>query len=181
MPNTMRKVSYAYVTAASKPGEAARILQALRDANVNLLAFSGFPQGRNKAQIDVVTDDLDALKGVARGRKWRLSRIKRAFLVQGTDEAGAAVGPLARLGAANINVIAADAIAAGEGRFGMIFWVEVRSYNRAATLLGAACASKALPTQWPRPAARSARTLPRPRCCQRTRAVPATASDWTGC
>src|SRR5256886_13669644 len=98
MPNTIRKVSYAYVTAASKPGEAARILQALRDANVNLLAFSGFPQGRNKAQIDVVTDDLDALKGVARGRKWRLSRIKRAFLVQGTDEAGAAVGPLARLG-----------------------------------------------------------------------------------
>jgi len=138
MPNTIRKVSYAYVTAASKPGEAARILQALRDANVNLLAFSGFPQGRNKAQIDVVTDDLDALKGVARGRKWRLSRIKRAFLVQGTDEAGAAVGPLARLGAANINVIAADAIAAGEGRFGMVFWVEARSYNRAATLLGAA-------------------------------------------
>jgi len=138
MPNTIRKVSYAYVTAASKPGEAARILQALRDANVNVLAFSGFPQGRNKAQIDVVTDDLDALKGVARGRKWRLSRIKRAFLVQGTDEAGAAVGPLARLGAANINVIAADAIAAGEGRFGMIFWVEARSYNRAATLLGAA-------------------------------------------
>ena len=137
MPNTIRKVSYAYVTAASKPGEAARILQALRDANVNVLAFSGFPQGRNKAQIDVVTDDLDALKGVARGRKWRLSRIKRAFLVQGTDEAGAAVGPLARLGAANINVIAADAIAAGEGRFGMIFWVEARSYNRAATLLGA--------------------------------------------
>src|SRR2546429_513595 len=92
MPNTIRKVSYAYVTAASKPGEAARILQALRDANVNVLAFSGFPQGRNKAQIDVVTDDLDALKGVARGRKWRLSRIKRAFLVQGTDEARTA-GP----------------------------------------------------------------------------------------
>jgi len=69
MPNTIRKVSYAYITAASKPGEAARILQALRDANVNLLAFSGFPQGRSKAQIDVVTDDLDALKGVAQGQK----------------------------------------------------------------------------------------------------------------
>jgi hypothetical protein len=99
-------VSYAYVTAVSKPGEAARILHALRDANVNVLAFSGFPQGRNKAQIDVVTDDLDALKGVARGQKWKLSRIKRAFLVQGTDEAGWAVAPLAKLGAANINVIA---------------------------------------------------------------------------
>jgi|SRR5438876_7487536 len=136
MPSTIRKVSYAYVTAVSKPGEAARILQALRDANVNLLAFSGFPQGRNKAQIDVVTGDLDALKGVARGQKWKLSRIKRAFLVQGTDEAGAAVAPLAKL-SANINVIAADAIAAGENRFGMIFWVDARNYNRAATLLDA--------------------------------------------
>ena len=28
-----------------------------QDAKVNLLAFSGFPLGRNKAQIDVVTDD----------------------------------------------------------------------------------------------------------------------------
>jgi hypothetical protein len=138
MANTIRRVSYAYVTAASKPGEAARILQALCDGSVNLLAFSGFPQGRSKAQIDVVTDDLDALKGIARGRKWKLSRIKRAFLVQGADEPGAAVAPLAKLGAANINVIAADAIAAGEGRFGMIFWVEARSYNRAAALLEAA-------------------------------------------
>jgi hypothetical protein len=138
MPNTIRKVSYAYVTAASQPGEAARILQALRDAKVNLLAFSGFPQGRNKAQIDVVTDDLDALKAVARGRKWKLSRIKRAFLMQGTDEVGAAVAPLATMAAANINVIAADAIAAGEGRLGMIFWVEARNYTRAAKLLDAA-------------------------------------------
>jgi hypothetical protein len=138
MPSTIRKVSYAYVTAASKPGEAARILDALRDAKVNLLAFSGFPLGRNKAQIDVVTDDLDALKAVARGRKWKLSRIKRAFLTQGTDEVGAAVAPLATLAAANINVIAADAIAAGEDRFGMIFWVEARNYNRAAKLLDAA-------------------------------------------
>ena len=120
MPSTIRKVSYAYVTAASKPGEAARILRARRDANVRLLAFSGFPQGRNKAQIDVVTDDLDGVKGVARRQKWKLSRIKRAFLLQGTDEVGAVVAPLAILGAANINVIAADAIAAGEGRFGMI-------------------------------------------------------------
>ena len=66
MPTTIRKVDYAYLTVPSKPGEAARILQALRDANVNLLAFSGFPQGRNQAQIDVVTDSLDGLKAAAK-------------------------------------------------------------------------------------------------------------------
>jgi hypothetical protein len=137
MASTIRKASYAYITAASKPGEATRILEALRDANVNLLAFSGFPQGRGKAQIDLVTDDVDGLKAAAKLHRWKLSRIKRAFHVQGTEEIGAAMPPLATVGAANINVIAAYAISAGEGRFGMLFWVEPRDYNRAAKRLGA--------------------------------------------
>jgi len=137
MPTTIRKVDYAYVTVASKPGEAARILEALRDANVNLLAFSGFPQGRNRAQIDLVTDDIDGLKAAAKRHKWKLSRTKRAFLAQGTDEVGVAIPPLAKVAGAKINVIAADATAAGEGRFGILFWVEPRDYNRAAKLLEA--------------------------------------------
>jgi hypothetical protein len=137
MPTTIRKVSYAYVTVPSKPGEAVRILEALREANVNLLAFSGFPQGRNKAQIDVVTDDMDGLKAAAKRHKWKLSRTKRGFLVQGTDEVGAAVPPLAKVAGAKINVIAVDVVAAGEGRFGMLFWVEPRDYNRAAKVLEA--------------------------------------------
>jgi len=137
MPNTIRKVNYAYLATASKLGEAAHILEALHAANVYLHAFSGFPQGRNKAQIDLVTDDLDALKAAARREKWKLSGIKRAFLVQGTDQVGAAVPPLAKMGRANINVVAAYAIAAGEGRFGMTFWVAPRDYNRAAKLLEA--------------------------------------------
>lgn len=137
MPTTIRKVNYAYVAAASKPGEAARILEALRDANVNLLAFSGFPQGRNKAQIDLVTDDIDGLKAVAKRLKWKLSRVKRAFLAQGTDELGAAVPALSKVAAAKVNAIAADIISAGDGRFGMLFWVEPRDYNRAAQVLEA--------------------------------------------
>jgi hypothetical protein len=45
--------------------------------------------------------------------------------MQGTDEVGAAVAPLATVAAANINVIAADAIAAGEGRLGMTSWTRI--------------------------------------------------------
>ena len=138
MPTTIRKVSYAYVTVVNKSGEAARILEALRDAGVNLLAFSGFPQGRNRAQVDIVTDDIDRVMAAAKRHKWKLSRTKRAFLAQGTDEVGAALPPLARLAAAKINVIAADAVAAGERRFAMLFWVAPRDYNRAAKLLEAA-------------------------------------------
>ena len=135
MPTTIRKVEYAYFTVANRSGEAARILEALRDSNLNLLAFSGFPQGRNKAQIDLVTDDIGALKAVAKRLKLKLSRPKRAFLVHGTDQVGAALPPIARLAGAKINVIAADAVAAGEGRFGMLFWVAPRDYKRAAKLL----------------------------------------------
>ena len=137
MSDTVRMVNYTYLTAASRPGEAARVLEALGAANVNLLAFSGFPQGRNKAQIDLVTDDFDTLKAVARHEKWKLSRTKRAFLVQGIDKVGAALAPLAKTGGASINVTAAYAIAAGEGRFGMMLWVASRDYKRAAKLLEA--------------------------------------------
>jgi hypothetical protein len=137
MPTTIRKVGYAYVMVTNKSGEAARILEALREAGVNLLAVSGFPQGRNRAQVDIVTDDTVGLVSAAKRHKWKLSRAKRAFLAQGTDEVGAALPPLAKLAGAKINVIAADAVAAGEGRFGMLFWVAPRDYNRAAKLLEA--------------------------------------------
>ena len=137
MPDTIRQVNYCYVMAPNKPGAAAGILSALRDGNVNLLVFSGFPAGRDKAQIDLVTDDFDALKAVARRHKWKLSRVKRAFLAQGRDEPGAAIAPLASLAASRVNVTAATAIAAGEGRFGMIFWVKPPQHKRAARVLGA--------------------------------------------
>jgi hypothetical protein len=138
MTDTIRQVNYCYVVAPNKPGAAAEILSALRDGNVNLLVFSGFPAGRNRAQIDLVTDDLDALKAVAKQRKWKLSRIKRAFVGQGRDTPGAAIAPLAALAGARINVTSATAIGAGEGRFGMIFWVQPAQYKRAAQVLGAA-------------------------------------------
>jgi hypothetical protein len=57
--------------------------------------------------------------------------------VQAADEIGAAVPPLSAVADAKINLIASYAIAAGENRFGMLFWVEPRYYNRAAKLLGA--------------------------------------------
>jgi hypothetical protein len=104
---------------------------------VNLLAFSGFPQGFGKSQIDLVTDDLAGVKRIARREGWRLSRSKRAFLVQGDDEVGAALAPLAKVAAQGINIVAADAVTAGRGRFGMIFWVKRRHYARAAKALGA--------------------------------------------
>jgi hypothetical protein len=44
---------------------------------------------------------------------------------------------LQKLADAAINVTAADAVAAGQGRYGMILWVKPRDYTRAAKALGA--------------------------------------------
>jgi hypothetical protein len=39
MLNATRRVDYMYVTVPNKPGEAARVLEALREGAVNLLVF----------------------------------------------------------------------------------------------------------------------------------------------
>jgi len=73
---------------------------------------------------------------VARQAKWKLSSKKIGFLVQGDDRVGAVADLLRQLAAANINVTAIDAVSAGAGRYGTIFWVKPRDVNRAAKALG---------------------------------------------
>ena len=46
MADTIQRVDYFYTMVPDKPGEAARMLAVLREAGVNLLVFSGFPEGR---------------------------------------------------------------------------------------------------------------------------------------
>ena len=46
MAETIRQVDYYYTETPDKPGEGCRILDGLKEAGVNLLAFSGFPKGR---------------------------------------------------------------------------------------------------------------------------------------
>jgi len=132
-----RKVKYCYVTVPSRPGTGTRILDELRDARVNLLAFSGFPVGGRKAQVDLVTDDIRGVQRVARANDWRLSKVKKGFLVTGNDEVGVVDKVLSRLADDDINVTAVDAVTAGKGRFGMILWVNPKKYNKAARVLNA--------------------------------------------
>ena len=132
-----RKVRYLVLKVPSRAGQAARMLGALAEGGVNLLAFTGFPDRGGKAQVDLVTDDLAGVRRVARKEGWRLSAPKRGFLVQGSDRVGAVHGDLRRLAEAGINVTAADAVTAGKGRYGMILWVKPRDYARAARALRA--------------------------------------------
>ncbi len=136
MAETIRRVQYFYVMAPDKPREGARALHTLKEAGVNLLAFSGFPVGR-RAQLDFVPENPAAFRAVARKAKWKVTGPRIGFLVEGDDRTGVCAEILGKLAAARINVTASDAVIAGGGRFGAILWVKPRDVNRAAKTLGA--------------------------------------------
>jgi hypothetical protein len=123
MGETIRKIGYFAMDVADKPGEAARVLQALSQAGVNLLAFSGFRRGR-RSQLDFIPEDATLFKKALSKAKIKVRTKKLGFLVQGEDRQGAVAEVLQKLADANINVTAVDAVSAGGGRYGAILWVK---------------------------------------------------------
>jgi hypothetical protein len=137
MANQVHKAGYCYVKVPNRAGQGAAILTKLADAGVNLIAYSGFPVGGGKAQLDFVADDVGAVRRVAQRHGWRVSPTKRCFVIRGDDRVGAVQRQLAKLAEAGISVTAADAVTAGSKRYGMLLWVKPRDYARAAKALGA--------------------------------------------
>jgi len=137
MADRVRKINYCYAKVSARAGQGAAILSKLRDAGVDLLAFSGFPVGGGKAQLDFVSADMAGVRRVARKEGLRLSKTKKGFLVQGSDEVGACHRQLKKLADKRINVTAVDALAAGRKRYAMILWVKPKDYARASRALRA--------------------------------------------
>ncbi len=137
MADRVRKVNYCYVTVPARTGHGARVLGQLKEADVNLLAFSGFPAKGGRAQIDLIAQDMAGVRRVARKNGWRLSATKKGFLVQGKDDVGSVCRHIQKLADGRINVTAAGAVAAGKNRYGMILWVKPKDYARAAKALNA--------------------------------------------
>ncbi|HZR08648.1 MAG TPA: hypothetical protein VFA79_08720 [Myxococcales bacterium] len=135
MADQVRRVDYFYVEIPDKPGEGARVLAALKDAGINLLNFTAFPVSSGRAQLDLVTENADALVKAAKGAGLTLSARKQAFFIQGQNRAGAAGEILKKLADAKVNVRAANG-SSGQGGFGLIVWVAPSDYAAAAKALG---------------------------------------------
>ncbi len=137
MADRVRKVNYCHVTVPGRTGSGAKVLGALRDAGVNMVGFSGFPSGAGRAQLDFVVEGVAGVRRVGAKNGWRVSPAKKAFLVQGQDRPGAVHAILRRLADTGVSVTAAEGVASGRGRYGMIVWVKPKDYGRAAKALKA--------------------------------------------
>jgi len=137
MALTVQRIEYFALSVPDTAGEGHRILSGLAAEGVNLRAFSGFPTGEGKAQIDLVPEDPQRFLAAATKLKLRPRKAKQAFLVQGdVDRPGAIDEVLAKLAAQRIPVTSAQALAAGGGRWAMILWVKPARLEKAAKALG---------------------------------------------
>src|SRR5437867_8838025 len=130
------RVEYFAVTAEDKPGTGASLGKRLAQEGVNLLGILAFPEA-GKIQVDLVPENPDQLTKAAKKLGLTLSQPKVAFLVQGTDRAGALGDILSRLGNANINVRATLGCCAGGNRYGGLIWVDQAKVEDASRALGA--------------------------------------------
>ncbi len=134
MADQVSRVDYYAAVVPDKPGEAARVLTALEQAGINLVAFSGFPEGR-KAQLDFVASDGPAFVKAARKAGLEIGKKKTAFLIQGEDHPGALAGVARKLAEAGINITSTQVVCAGEGRYGGLLWVKPEDVRKAAKTL----------------------------------------------
>ncbi|MBI1942024.1 MAG: hypothetical protein HYS35_00030 [Betaproteobacteria bacterium] len=133
---SIRKADYYSMKVSQRPGAGAMLLGVMKKAGVNLLAFTGFPEGGG-AQVDFIPENGAKFRSAAKKAGLRVSKRKTVFLVRGDDRVGALTGILGRLAKARINLIALDAVTAGKRRYGAIFWVKKKDLGRASRLLGA--------------------------------------------
>lgn len=136
MATSIRRTAYFSMKTPNRPGQGAKLLNGLAAHGVNLLAFTGFPNA-GAAQVDFIPYDVAKFTRAARKLGLKVSRKKTVFLAQGTDKPGACAAICSKLAKAGINMVAMDAVAAGKGRFGAIFWVKPRDVARAARVLRA--------------------------------------------
>ena len=138
MPDEITQVSYYIGTIPHKVGEGARILNAVKDAGVNLLGFLGYPKSARVAEVVFVVDEkAPNLARIAKKAGLALGKKQKALLITGEDRLGTVAEKMAALSGAGINIVSVHALAAGAGRYAALVAVAPADLRKAVKALTA--------------------------------------------
>ena len=132
----INRVDYFYTTVKDQAGEAYKLLTALADLGVNLLAFNAIPLGSAGAQVSLFPEDPTLLTSIADKAGITLDGPNPALLIQGDDNVGVLAEIHQKLFAADINVYSANCVTTGKGTFGYLIYLRPDEYDKALTALG---------------------------------------------
>ena len=133
---SINRVDYFYTTVKDQPGEAYKLLSALADLGVNLLAFNAIPLGSAGAQLSLFPEDSSLLTTIAKKASIVLEGPNPALLIQGDDNVGVLAEIHQKLFNADINVYSANCVTTGKGTFGYLVYLRPDEYDRALEALG---------------------------------------------
>lgn len=133
---SINRVDYFYTTVKDQPGEAYKLLSALADLGVNLLAFNAIPLGSAGAQLSLFPEDSSLLTTIAKKASIVLEGPNPALLIQGDDNIGVLAEIHQKLFNADINVYSANCVTTGKGTFGYLVYLRPDEYDRALEALG---------------------------------------------
>ena len=136
MAYTLQRVDYYYINVRDELGAAYRVLSALAERGVGLLAFTAVPSGPNTAQFALFPEAPSTLVAEAQAAGLELDGPHHALLVQGDNELGALASIHERLFEANIDIYASTGVTDGRGTFGYLVYVREDQFDRAAGALG---------------------------------------------
>lgn len=104
MADVVKRIEYYYTVVPDRAGAGAKVLNALKAGRVNLLAFTGFPCGAGRTQLDFVPSNQRRFRAAARKTGIKLVGPKTAFLIQGQDRVGAIADIANKLAEVPINI-----------------------------------------------------------------------------
>ena len=131
MDYDVRKIDYFTTVVRDRPGEAYRILGALAERGVNLLAFTAVPIGPDHTQLTFFPEESGHLIRETAAAGLALTGPFSALIVMGDDALGALANVHERLFEADVNVYASYGLSNGSKCYGYLIYVKPESIGRA--------------------------------------------------